>query len=1142
MGFSNPFSYTQDSSVRSLARAISIIVAIFLFIVLVSCAQPDEALSDSTPTVDNPSTDDSVVGTFGSDQQRMFDAFNQTQTPVALSAVAGQINPSANLRPLFLGSSRVEMKVLIISPNGNPTVRDATDPTLDAITLFAENIGIPYDVMIASQENLTEAKLIASNGDGRYQAIILTDSGLGVNAEGTTASAFDQTEWNLLWQYEREFNVRQVSMHTIPGTFPEDLGLRRFDSISTTRNLAQNINITAEGQSIFASLKPSSAIPVKDVVMNLANFCGEDASIACPVGVTTIPVLRTTTENKVIGAVSSTSDGREVLSLLMGQSDRSNHSALLSYDVLKWATQGVFLGAREMYLQIDIDDWFQQSLVWDPVANANTEQTFDITGQDVVRAKAQLDALKIRFPVAANVNYTNAIVGFKGDATETASCAEDANLSQATLCLKDDFDWVSHTYTERAMNFESPGYNNALDPFYNTAAPELNGPLNGYTCDNTALTGFSPTSVAEELAIKEVVCNLGKMQQMGIRVDPKSIITSAHSALGHYNPDPTNPALIDNGLENSSTGSLKGLVATGIRYMASNYSVPSHRGVCEVCGRQHPNFPELFLVPRFPTLMFFNSTNPLIIESQYNFLFGANAPGAPATATNLTYQQILQLDAETTLQHVASAQPYMHFFHQANLDNYSAGNPGQSLVSDWLETFLTRYTSFYDLPLLTLPWEEQAVNIQRRTSYFLSGTTGVWDRATGEVTVTSPNGGTVYVSNAAFANAATSIYGADTIQKFDLGAGQTVSGSTANLPTAPTPAPTPTPNPEPIPEPTPNPEPTPTPLPDTVPNPLEVEPILEPTPQPVLEQVMDVIPEPTAVGVNLLVNGGFENRQSAWSRCGAGRSKIVRDASDGHYAMKLTSNRGGCLYQEVEVVAGTNYTLTCDAKRSNFLRWSSLAITFNDATYSAEVEGDLKEITTTDFSQLSLQATVPESKTIASIVIYSEDIATVDNCDFSATSSDTSSDSTPDLTPSPTPEVTTPASMLSNGGFENNLSNWFSCAGSSSTVSDATSGSRALALDPKTCLYQEVPVTAGQNLVLACQAKTVGTDLYTSIGMTIHNADYSSVLAKQETEVVSTSYAASQVSLTAPAGAATVAVTLYSEDAANFDDCTLVTQ
>jgi len=437
-----------------LTLLLSFVVSVF---VLVGCgATGGDSVSAGVPAIKNQTTP-TLTSIEQNELLNLHDLNYSKQDSVKpVSETKGNVDLVQKLRPLFVGSSRVEMRLLIISADGNPAERDSRDPTLDGITYFAEQIGIPYDIMIARTEQLTESRLIAQNGDGRYQAIILSDGSLSFNNAGVFESAFDQAEWNLLWQYAREFNVRQLTMTGFPGAFPEDLGLRETSSVSPTAETPLNVGITTAGQEIFGSLKSSAIIPVTNAFTNLATICTENPALACPAGVTTTPILRTSVSNQIVGAISRTADNREVLSLTMGHNFFLNHTSLLSYDLLKWVTQGVFIGGRQMYLQMDIDDWYQVSAIWDPATNTSIPNQFRLSGDDVLKARAQLAELRSRFPVAAQLNYTNAVVTNPADASAFTRCTADATLSEATLCVKDDFDWVSHTYTERPMNFESP--------------------------------------------------------------------------------------------------------------------------------------------------------------------------------------------------------------------------------------------------------------------------------------------------------------------------------------------------------------------------------------------------------------------------------------------------------------------------------------------------------------------------------------------------------------------------------------------------------------------------------------------------------------------------------------------------------------
>ena len=1109
------------------------VIATFLLLILVACGG---ATTNGAETPSQHQVTDNVVPlpsevTASDSRYGELNLQDLSFRSMPMAKSAGELNKAdavsfkPQLKPLFAGTSRVGMSLLIISANGNPANRDGSDPMLDAATFFAEQIGIPFDVMIAQNEQLTEARLLEANGDGKYQGIILTNSALTFNNAGVFESAFDTAEWNLLWQYAREFNVRQLSLDSFPGAFPEDLGLREASSTGTTTDSPLNIGITAAGQDIFGSLKASATIPIKNAFVNLATVCSEDPVLACPAGVTTTPILRDNSTNQIVGTVSRTADNREVLNLTMGHNYFLTHTALLSYDLFKWVTQGVFIGAREMYLQMDIDDWYQASAIWDPAINANGSETYRITGFDVQSTKRQLDNLRSRFSVAQDLNITNAIVTAQGDFTATVDCSDGASLESATLCLKDDFDWVSHTYTERVMNFESPGYNNQAYPLYNAEDPDINGVFKGFTCDDSSITGFNPTSIGEEIALKEIICNSQKLLQLDIPFSPDSIITSAHSGLGHYNPDPNSSNLIDNGLGNSSPALLGAMTSAGLKYMASNHSVLSHRGVCEVCGRYHPNYPQIFLIPRYPTYIFFNATDPFQIESEFNYLFGPNGTfldgfGNNFFSTNQSYQDIINLDAENTLRHISSLQPYMHFFHQNNLKNYTGANPGRSLWYDWTEAFLELYSSYYSIPLLTLNWTEQAANIERRTSFYNSGAKGVWDRAAGIVTVTSTNGGFVFVTNAGFSNVATTSYGGDVIQKFGLVAGEARLSTTTS----------PTQNPNVLPVVTPIipppavgdivnfPQPT-------DPNALPNDPSVNPNPT---NPTNPGPTNPTPLN-NVLVNGGFENNQASWSICGTGQTNIVDDVTEGSNAMNLSGSNGACLFQEInDITIGESYIFLCDAKRNDSSVWSSIGLAFSSADYSTEYPGDIQEIVGSSYSQVGAVATVPAGAARAVVVLYSQDSATVDNCVFAVDDGGTV----------PAPQPPQPTNALVNGDFENGQASWINCSASgTSTDADAISGSSALRVAEGGCVYQEVISSAGDDLTLSCQAKRAD-GRYVSLTLSYLDSGFQT-LQQQIVPITETNYQNYNINLVAPVNTAYAVATFYSESVAHFDACVL---
>jgi len=118
------------------------------------------------------------------------------------------------------GTDSVALRPLVVAV-------DEEDFGLETWTSILDGVGTPYDVLLARDEQLTADDLVREDGSGKYSAILLTSNSL-LYEDGPEnwVSALDGAEWNILWEYERTFNVRQASLYTSYGTWPEDYCLR----------------------------------------------------------------------------------------------------------------------------------------------------------------------------------------------------------------------------------------------------------------------------------------------------------------------------------------------------------------------------------------------------------------------------------------------------------------------------------------------------------------------------------------------------------------------------------------------------------------------------------------------------------------------------------------------------------------------------------------------------------------------------------------------------------------------------------------------------------------------------------------------------------------------------------------------------
>jgi len=198
------------------------------------------------------------------------------------------------------------------------------DPGLISTENYLNEQGKSYKTLIASQEELTEAKLIDENGKGLYEGIILTEGALSFERDGEWLSAFESEEWELLWNYEALFGVRQVTLYTFPASEPENYGLS-LNNVINASEANYHLNFTEEGQAILNVLS-------NDLTLN--NAYAYQAKIETVEGIETTPLLVDLEGN--VFAVLSVQDGRERLAFTMAQSEFSGHTEQLLPTMFNW--------------------------------------------------------------------------------------------------------------------------------------------------------------------------------------------------------------------------------------------------------------------------------------------------------------------------------------------------------------------------------------------------------------------------------------------------------------------------------------------------------------------------------------------------------------------------------------------------------------------------------------------------------------------------------------------------------------------------------------------------------------------------------------------------------------------------------------
>jgi hypothetical protein len=614
-------------------------------------------------------------------------------------------------------TAQVVMRVLVIATNSD----DWGIATWKAVL---DRTGTPYDVLTAQGTALTTASLVRADSVGRYEAILLTNNGLlHQDTTGAYVSAFDATEWNTLWDYERNYQVRQVSLYTAPTTYPEDYCLRP-GTEGGVDSTPVDASLTTTGAQLFDYLNASAQIPIsRSYVYRTSIAASCDATPLLTIG------------SDVVAVLSPSTDGRQRAALTFTSNQYLPQATLLTYGLLRWATEGVFVGENQHWINVDVDDWFNNGDEMTTSGTLQTDPGFRLSATDAQAADQEQQAARAAYPLLGNFTLNLPFNGADANLAALPDCDPNAPgpdpLTSETLCLKGDFRWINHTY------------------------------------DHTELDTTDYTT-----SYNQIVNNQQVSTQLGLSAPTTVLKTPGYSGLGVVpanSNDPITPP-VDNGMGASNPNMLNAAQAAGVTYLEGNMSFASQRPSCWNCGIYNPVNPNLFVVPDWPTNIWYFSTTPDEETYFYNKYYG---PGGlfPYWPTDLTYDQIIDQESSQALQQIMAGTAYTFTMHQDNLRQYAAG---RSLVSDWLNAVAAKYSALYTVPLLNPQWTDLAAYAVDRTAHFAAlagGADAVWDRTTNTITYTPTTTGALFLTGATAAGATTTPYGTDTISRLPLAAG-----------------------------------------------------------------------------------------------------------------------------------------------------------------------------------------------------------------------------------------------------------------------------------------------------------------------------------------------------------------------------------
>ena len=284
-----------------------------------------------------------------------------------------------------------------------------------------------------------------------------------------------------------------------------------------------------------------------------------------------------------------------------------------------------------------------------------------------------------------------------------------------------------------------------------------------------------------------------------------------------------------------------------------------------------------------------------------------------------------------------------------------------------------------------------------------------------------------------------------------------------------------------------------------------------------------------SVANDLLINASFDNGLNGWESCG-GQQVVNANGIDGSGAVNLTDN--GCLFQEFAVAVGTEYELNCTGLSGS--DFSSVTLAFNDNLFQA-VESQQVPVTSSVFANTNISLTAPVNAARGVVTLFADSDATFDSCGIVA-SGLTGGVTPPVLPPAPVVTVDPTDNLLTNGDFANGATDWLTCGGASSVDAQGTNNSDGLVLGTTACIFQEFTAEPGKEYALSCSGRATS---FASLTLGFSDAGFNTI-ASSQSAVPGTAFSTVTATETAPADTAQGAVTLYADDSAVFDDCTVV--
>ncbi|MEY4616810.1 MAG: hypothetical protein RJB66_1770 [Pseudomonadota bacterium] len=562
------------------------------------------------------------------------------------------------------------MKILFLSVGNDPAIEPEVTVGIQALRSYS----ISFDHYALTDANGTLRDLpplTSEESKGLYYGIVLTNSQLATkDTQGRWHSALNKEQWQRLEAYEKQFQVRRVSLNSWPNP---KIGMEQFGSAGKEPAF---VVLPYQAESFTTGLKSGIAI----LLTNTWQIPGRitDEKMTKPLLYFKQPCADSRAETEPCGenqgvasAIVSYPDQREQMHFFFVQSRFTKASLVSSHLWLQWITRGFYLGKRRLFLNIQVDDYFLENNRWDPrklSMPTDMSRNYRLSPSDMQSYIDWQDHTLLPLVQSKDYKIEFAFNGY--GVWKKKGYAHDA-LFKTTQTLKDRFFWVNHTFSHMDLNLLN--YPRAIAEFDKNRelAKDLFGSLSFPTYSDHSM-------------ITPRISGLFSGEVLRAMLD---------SQIQYVIGDTTRPEISP---ENLYVG---------------RWTTKAHNGQDGV-----------LIIPRAATEIYFNVSDLSELMSEYNHFY------RKYFQRDLTYNEIYAREADRVVRGLLRLEPIPHMFHQLNMrvfempeQDHQTASRRHSLLSLWLESVVTEFRKISDLPILSLKFDDLAQHYVKRMNYEACG-------------------------------------------------------------------------------------------------------------------------------------------------------------------------------------------------------------------------------------------------------------------------------------------------------------------------------------------------------------------------------------------------------------------------------------